>query len=85
MGLTKSLARELASRSVTVNAVAPGYIDTDMTRAIPEAAKVELAAQIPLGRIGTPKDLVEAFLFLAGEGGGYVTGQVIQVDGGLFI
>ena len=85
LGLTKSLARELASRSVTVNAVAPGYIDTDMTRAIPEAAKQALAEQIPLGRIGSPKDLVEAFLFLASDGGGYVTGQVIQVDGGLFI
>ena len=85
LGLTKALARELASRNVTVNAVAPGYIDTDMTKAIPEAARTALAAQIPLGRLGTPKDLLGAFLFLAGEEGAYVTGQVIQVDGGLFI
>lgn len=85
VGLTKSLARELASRSVTVNAVAPGYIGTDMTQAMPEAAKAALAAQIPLGRIGAPQDLTEVFLLLAGEGGGYITGQVFQVDGGLFI
>ena len=85
LGLTKALARELASRAVTVNAIAPGYIDTDMTRALPEAAKAALAAQIPLGRIGTPRDLLGVFLLLAGEEGGYITGQVIQVDGGLFI
>ncbi len=85
VGLTKALARELASRAVTVNAVAPGYIDTDMTQAIPEAARTALASQIPLGRIGTPQDLTGAFLLLASEEGAYITGQVIQVDGGLFI
>jgi 3-oxoacyl-[acyl-carrier protein] reductase len=85
VGLTKALARELASRSVTVNAVAPGTIDTDMTQAIPEAARAALIARIPLGRIGTPQDLTGVFLLLASEAGAYITGQVIQVDGGLFI
>ncbi|MBR4232461.1 MAG: 3-oxoacyl-[Oscillospiraceae bacterium] len=80
IGLTKSAARELASRGVTCNAVAPGFIDTDMTRALP-ADRDELEKAIPLGRIGTPGDVAKAVLFLAEAG--YVTGEVLRVDGGV--
>lgn len=85
IGLTKSLARELASRNITVNAVAPGYIDTDMTQAMTEAAKEATLSQIPLKRVGTPKDIAETVAFLASDKASYITGQVISVDGGMAI
>ena len=83
IGFTKSMAKELASRNITVNAVAPGYISTDMTAALPEQAKAELQAQIPLQRLGTPEDVAAAVLFLVSPGADYITGQVIHVDGGM--
>ena len=83
IGLTKSAARELASRNITVNAVAPGYIVTEMTEKLPENAKTELSERIPLGRLGQPADVAELVLFLAGPGSDYITGQVITVDGGM--
>ena len=85
IGLTKSAARELASRGVNVNAVAPGFIDTDMTRNMTEDAKKELNSMIPMGRIGNVKDIADMALFLAGSGSDYITGQVICVDGGMAI
>ena len=85
IGLTKSMARELASRNITVNAVAPGYIDTDMTQAMTDAAKEATLAQIPLKRVGTPKDIAETVAFLASDKASYITGQVISVDGGMAI
>ena len=83
VGLTKSLARELASRNITVNAVAPGFIATDMTDAMTDTAKEATLAQIPLKRIGTPKDIAETVAFLASPKASYITGQVISVDGGM--
>lgn len=82
IGLTKSLARELAGRSITVNAVAPGYIDTEMTAVLPDDLKTSIIAQVPLGRMGTPEDIAETVVFLC-TGASYITGQVIAVDGGL--
>jgi len=84
LGLTKSLAREVASRGVTVNAVAPGFIDTAMTQALPEKAREALLGQIPAGRLGQASDVAAAVLFLASEGAGYVTGQVLHVNGGMY-
>jgi len=84
LGLTKSLAREVASRGVTVNAVAPGFIDTAMTQAMPEKAREALLAQIPAGRLGRAADVAEAVRYLASEEAGYVTGQVLHVNGGMY-
>lgn len=83
IGLTKSLARELASRNVTVNAVAPGFIMTDMTAALPEAVQAEMCKGIPAGRAGQPEDVANAVTFLAAEQSSYLTGQVLCVDGGM--
>ena len=83
IGLTKSLARELASRNVTVNAVAPGFIETDMTAALPEAVRAEMAKGIPAGRAGRPEDVANAVAFFAAEQSSYLTGQVLCADGGM--
>lgn len=85
IGLTKSSARELASRGVTVNAVAPGFIDTEMTAALPEKVREELLTHIPLGRFGSTQDVAHAVAFLASENAAYVTGQVLGVDGGMYM
>jgi 3-oxoacyl-[acyl-carrier protein] reductase len=85
IGLTKSLAREVASRNVRVNAVAPGYIETEMTAALDEAARNAIISQIPLGRIGTPEGVAEAVAFLVGDSASFITGAVLAVDGGLGI
>ncbi|OHB33553.1 MAG: 3-oxoacyl-[acyl-carrier-protein] reductase [Desulfuromonadaceae bacterium GWC2_58_13] len=85
MGLTRSNARELARRNVTVNAVAPGFIATDMTEALPEKTRQELAAQIPLERLGSADDIANAVVFLAQEKSGYITGQVLGVNGGMYM
>jgi 3-oxoacyl-[acyl-carrier protein] reductase len=82
-GFTRALARELASRGVTVNAVAPGFIDTDMTSALPEATREAYVGTVPLGRLGTPGEVAAAVAFLAGPGAGYITGHVLAVNGGL--
>jgi 3-oxoacyl-[acyl-carrier protein] reductase len=82
-GFTRCLAKELASRGVTVNAVAPGFIETDMTAAVRNAAESEIKKAIPARRLGKPDDIAQAVLFLAGEGASYITGQVLKVDGGL--
>ena len=83
VGLTKSLAKELASRGVTANAVAPGYIETDMTAALPEASRAAMVQGIPAARPGKPEEVARAVAFLASEESGYITGQVLRVDGGM--
>ena len=83
IGLTKTAAREVASRGITVNAVAPGFIETDMTEVLPEKIKEASAAQIPLGKFGKAEDVANAVAFLASEDAGYITGQVLHVDGGM--
>ncbi|MBR3606926.1 MAG: 3-oxoacyl-[Lachnospiraceae bacterium] len=85
IGMTKSLARELAARKITVNAIAPGMIETDMTKALPQNAREEIINSIPMKIMGQPQDIAKAVAFLAGEGGQYITGQVLSVDGGLAI
>jgi 3-oxoacyl-[acyl-carrier protein] reductase len=84
-GMTRSLARELGSRNITVNCVAPGFIDTDMTRALSEEQRNALVGQIPLGRLGKPEDIAAAVAFLASPAGDYVTGTVLHVNGGMFM
>ena len=83
VGLTKSVAKEYAARQITANVVAPGFIDTDMTAAMPESARAAAAASIPAGKVGDAKDVAAAVAFLAGEQAGYITGQVLCVDGGM--
>lgn len=85
IGLTKSMAKELAARNVTVNAVAPGFIDTDMTAALPEKAREAMLASIPMGRLGQAEDVARAVAFFAGDESAYVTGQVLCVDGGMAV
>jgi 3-oxoacyl-[acyl-carrier protein] reductase len=85
VGFTKALAKELAPRGITVNAVAPGFIDTDMTRTLPEVQRQALLQQIPTGRFGTPEDVAACVLFLASDAAQYITGEVISVSGGLII
>ncbi len=85
IGFTKAMARELASRGITVNAVAPGFIDTEMTAKLSSKAREEFLHSIPLGRFGTCEDVAEVVSFLVGPGAGYVTGQVINVNGGLYM
>lgn len=85
IGLTKTLALELASRNITVNAVAPGFIETDMTRVLPEDIKQKMLARIPLQRMGQPADVAAAVRFLVSDAAGYITGQVISVNGGMYM
>jgi 3-oxoacyl-[acyl-carrier protein] reductase len=85
VGMTKSLSRELGSRGITVNCVAPGFIDTDMTRALAEAQRSALLGQIPLGRLGAPEDIAAAVSYLASPAAGYVTGCVLHVNGGMYM
>ena len=85
IGLTKTTARELASRNITVNAVAPGYIQTDMVSDLNDKFKDELLKMIPLGRIGNPDEIAATVLFLSSENAGYITGETISVNGGLYI
>ena len=84
MGFTKSLAREVGSRGITVNTVAPGFIQTDMTDALPDEQKKALSSQIPMARLGTADEIAQTVLFLAGEGGSYITAQTLHVNGGMY-
>ena len=84
IGFTKSLAREVGVRGVTVNAIAPGFIETDMTDSLPDEQKEALAGQIPMGRLGTADEVAQSVLFLAGDGGSYITGQTLHVNGGMY-
>jgi 3-oxoacyl-[acyl-carrier protein] reductase len=85
IGFTKSLAREIGSRGITVNCVAPGFIDTDMTRSLSDAQRETLNGQIPLGRLGQPADIAAAVAFLSADGGAYITGETLHVNGGMYM
>ena len=85
IGFTKSMAREIGSRNITVNVVAPGFIATDMTKDLPEASREALTAQIALGRLGDPADIAHAVAFLAGPTGAYITGETMHVNGGMYM
>src|SRR5580704_14867894 len=85
IGFTKSLAREVGSRGITANVIAPGFIDTDMTRALNEEQRSTLTGRIPLGRLGQPADIAAAVLFLASPGGAYITGETLHVNGGMYM
>jgi len=85
LGVTKSIAREYASRGVTVNAVTPGFIETDMTRDLPDEAKQAMLGAVPLGRVGTPADVAAAVVFLASDEASYVTGHTLRVNGGMYM
>ena len=84
MGFTKSLAREVGVRGITVNAIAPGFIETDMTNSLPEDQKAVLVSQIPMGRLGTVNEIAQAVLFLASDSGSYITAQTLHVNGGMY-
>ena len=85
IGFSKSLAKEIGSRGITVNVVAPGFIDTDMTRGLPEDAKTAMLGQIALGRLGSPEDIAQAVAFLAGPTAAYITGETLHVNGGMYM
>jgi 3-oxoacyl-[acyl-carrier protein] reductase len=85
IAMTKALAQEIGSRGITVNAVAPGYIETDMTKVLPDEVKARILAQVPLGRIGQPEDIAKAVKFLASEESSYITGHVLAVNGGMYM
>jgi 3-oxoacyl-[acyl-carrier protein] reductase len=85
IGFTKSLAQEVGSRGITVNAVAPGFIDTDMTKELPEAQRAALLGSIPLGRLGQPQEIAAAVGFLASDAAGYITGETVHVNGGMYM
>ena len=85
IGFSKSLAREVGSRNITVNVVAPGFIDTDMTRVLPEAQRDSMLAQIPLGRLGEAQDIAASVAFLVSAGGAYITGETLHVNGGMLM
>ncbi|MEE1568004.1 MAG: SDR family oxidoreductase, partial [Arenicellales bacterium] len=85
VGFTQSLAREVASRNITVNAVAPGFIQTDMTATLPDEQRTQLLASIPLARLGQPEDIAAAVSFLASKDAAYITGQVLHVNGGMYL
>ena len=85
IGFTKSLAQEVGSRNITINCIAPGFIDTDMTKALPEAQRTKLLEKIPLGRLGSPEDIAHAVVFLASARAGYITGATLHVNGGMYM
>ncbi|WP_321276259.1 3-oxoacyl-ACP reductase FabG [Thiomicrorhabdus indica] len=85
IGFSKSLAREVGARNITVNTIAPGFIDTDMTKALPEEQRETLKSQIPLNCLGQPEDIAKSVSFLAGDGGAYITGQTLNVNGGMYM
>jgi 3-oxoacyl-[acyl-carrier protein] reductase len=85
IGLTKSLAQEMGSRGITVNAIAPGYIETDMTAGLPEEVKAKILTQIPLARMGQPEDIAHAVKFLAGDDAAYITGHILSINGGMYM
>jgi 3-oxoacyl-[acyl-carrier protein] reductase len=85
VGFTKALAKEVATRNITVNIVAPGFIETDMTRTLPPAAREAYLGQIPIGKFGSPEDVAHAVLFLSSREAGYMTGQTLHVNGGMYM